>query len=67
MKHVITLALLLVAIVASLAGAAYAEANWALESVMWDARQNQWITGLLDLLDMEAEMLGPVRRPHEIV
>jgi hypothetical protein len=34
---------------------------------MWDARQNQWITGLLDLLDMEAEMLGPVRRPHEIV
>jgi xylulokinase len=50
-----------------LTGAEYAEANWALESAMWDVRRRQWIPGLLDLLQIRAEMLGPVRRSEEIV
>ena len=50
-----------------LTGAAYAEANWALESGMWDARRHRWIPELLDLLEMEAQLPEPVRRPHEVV
>jgi xylulokinase len=48
-------------------GAEYAEANWALESGMWDARRRGWIPELLALLELEPQLLKPVRRPHEVV
>lgn len=50
-----------------LAGAVYTEANWALESGMWDALDEAWFAPVLDLLDLPPGAIGPVRRAHEIV
>jgi len=50
-----------------LTGATYAEANWALESGLWDARDHGWNAEVLGLAGLPASALPPVRRPHEIV
>ncbi len=50
-----------------LSGAQYTEANWALESGMWDALENTWFTSVLDLVGLPPGALSPVRRAHEIV
>lgn len=50
-----------------LTGATYTEANWALESGMWDALGDAWIADLLDFLGLTPGVLAPVRRAHEIV
>ena len=50
-----------------LTGAAYTEANWALESGMWDVLEEAWLEPVLVLLDLPPEALAPVRRPHEVV
>ncbi|MDR7422510.1 MAG: FGGY family carbohydrate kinase [Armatimonadota bacterium] len=46
---------------------AYAEANWALESGMWNVLEEAWLKPVLALLDLPPEALASVRRPHEIV
>lgn len=50
-----------------LTGAVYTEANWALEAGMWDALEEAWYQPVLDLVDLPAGALAPVRRAHEIV
>ncbi|MDR7518753.1 MAG: FGGY family carbohydrate kinase [Armatimonadota bacterium] len=50
-----------------LTGAAYTEANWALESGMWDVLEEAWLKPVLVLLDLPPEALAPVQRPHEVV
>lgn len=50
-----------------LTGAAYTEANWALESGMWDALAERWLTPVLDLVNLPSEALAPVRRAHDLV
>ncbi len=50
-----------------LTGAAYTEANWALESAMWDPTTETWVEPVLELVDLAPEALAPVRRAHERV
>lgn len=50
-----------------LAGAVYTEANWALESGMWDALEEAWFAPATTLVDLYPGALAPVRRAHEIV
>lgn len=50
-----------------LTGAAHTEANWALESGMWDAVDGEWSTPIMDHVGLAREALAPVRRAHEIV
>ncbi len=50
-----------------LTGATYAEANWALESGLWDAQDQDWNAEVLAIAGVPASALAPVRRPHEIV
>lgn len=54
-------------IVYRLSGARYAEANWALESGLWDPHERGWLEAVLDYLEMPAGLLAPVRFPHEVV
>jgi len=49
-----------------LTGAVYAEANWTLESGMWDAPRGRWNQDLLDRLDLSALPLPPVKHPHDV-
>lgn len=48
-----------------LTGAVYAEANWALESGMWDVRQGGWNHDLLARLEFPVLALPSVKRAHE--
>jgi len=50
-----------------LTGARYQEANWALESGLWDPGSGVWLQEVLDYVGLEASRLGPVRRPWEVV
>lgn len=50
-----------------LSGAIYTEANWALESGMWDALEETWLAPVLDIVGLPPAALSPVRRAHEIV
>jgi xylulokinase len=50
-----------------LTGARYTEANWALESGMWDPHRQAWIAPILQAAGLAPEALAPVRWPHEIV
>jgi len=48
-------------------GVAYCEANWALESGLWDARRNSWIPELLHAVGVDPTVLPSVRRSGEVV
>lgn len=48
-----------------LTGAVYAEANWALESGMWDVRWDGWNRDLLERLELAELVLPSVKRAHE--
>ncbi len=50
-----------------LTGATYTEANWALESGMWDAIDEAWTAEILEFLGISPGALAPVRRAHDIV
>jgi xylulokinase len=50
-----------------LTGARYTEANWALESGMWDPHRQAWIAPVLEAAGLDASALAPVRWAHEIV
>ncbi|MCS6867853.1 FGGY family carbohydrate kinase, partial [Thermus sp.] len=54
-------------IVFRLSGARYSEANWALESGMWDPQRQEWLEDLLELVGLSPGVLGPVRFPQEVV
>ncbi|MDW8018241.1 MAG: FGGY family carbohydrate kinase [Thermus sp.] len=48
-----------------LTGERYQEANWALESGLWDPKAEAWLAEVLAYVGLEPDRLGPVRRPHE--
>jgi xylulokinase len=48
-------------------GVPYVEANWALESGLWDPRKGEWIEELFHLLEIDPAMFAPVRLCHEVV
>jgi len=50
-----------------LTGSVYAEANWSLESGIWDMKQQRWNDDLLTRLELRVPNLPAVRRPHDIV
>ncbi|MBW6395887.1 FGGY-family carbohydrate kinase [Thermus sp. SYSU G05001] len=50
-----------------LTGARYQEANWALESGLWNPSSEAWLGEVLEYIGLEASLLGPVRRPWEVV
>lgn len=50
-----------------LTGAVYAEANWALESGLWDAQDQTWNAEVLAVAGLPVSALAPVRRSHEVV
>jgi len=50
-----------------LTGARYQEANWALESGLWDPGQEAWLEEVLEYVGLDPGLLGPVRRPWEVV
>lgn len=50
-----------------LSGTLSLEANWALESGLYDIAKRDWIDELLKLLNIEREQLPQVYQPHEIV
>jgi xylulokinase len=50
-----------------LTGVEYAEANWALESGLWDAIDGRWMGEVLELLELDDRILAPMRWPQEIV
>ena len=54
-------------IVTRLTGTQSTEANWALESGLWDLRTGDWARDVLDAAGVEEGWLAPVRRSHEIV
>lgn len=54
-------------IVTRLTGARVAEANWALESGLWDMQAGTWAHDVLDAAGVDEALLAPVRRSHEVV
>lgn len=50
-----------------LTGARYQEANWALESGLWDPKEGAWLAGVLEAVGASPALLGPVRLPLEVV
>lgn len=54
-------------VVTQLTGEAASEANWALESGLWDLQTNDWAADILAAADVKPDWLAPVRRSHEIV
>lgn len=50
-----------------LTGVRYQEANWALESGLWDPREGAWLKEVLDALGVPEDLFGPVRWPTEVV
>jgi xylulokinase len=50
-----------------LTGISYAEANWALESGLWSAREEDWVREVLDAASIPQELLAPVCRAHDVV
>ncbi|MFC2108604.1 FGGY-family carbohydrate kinase, partial [Candidatus Bipolaricaulota bacterium] len=50
-----------------LTGVTYCEANWALESGLWDAGQNRWIPELLNSVGIDETFLPSVRSSGEVV
>jgi xylulokinase len=50
-----------------LSGTRYMEANWALESGMWDALEHAWLKPILELSGVTDEMLAPVTKSDEKV
>uniref|UniRef100_A0A7C2G4G1 Carbohydrate kinase n=2 Tax=Thermus TaxID=270 RepID=A0A7C2G4G1_9DEIN len=49
-----------------LTGVRYQEANWALESGLWEPG-GAWLGEVLDYLGLSPNLFGPVRRPWEVV
>lgn len=43
------------------------EKNWAVESGMWDIKENRWIGEMLEFYGIDASLLPPVHEPSEIV
>jgi len=43
------------------------EANWALESGLFDLETGSWAPDILDAVELDAELLPPIRRPEEVV
>jgi xylulokinase len=54
-------------IVRLLTGERSVEANWALESGLYDLETGDWAPDILAAVDMDSAHLPPVRRPDEIV
>jgi xylulokinase len=50
-----------------LVGEAFVEANWALESGLFDLETGDWGADLLQACGATRGLLPPVRRPHEVV
>ncbi|GAB5602344.1 FGGY-family carbohydrate kinase [Thermus sp. FJN-A] len=50
-----------------LTGVRYQEANWALESGLWDPQGETWLAEVLEAVGADPVLLGPVRRPLEVV
>ena len=50
-----------------LTGTMCCEANWALESGLWNPHERRWIPGLLRRLGVDASLFSLVRRSDEIV
>ena len=50
-----------------LTGERYQEANWALESGLWDPRREAWLEEVLGYVGVGEGLLAPVRRPWEVV
>ena len=50
-----------------LTGAESLEANWAVESGLYDIRARRWIPGYLDIGGLRQDLFPPVRMPTEIV
>lgn len=54
-------------IVTQLTGTRSTEANWALESGLWDMRTGDWAHDVMEAADVDETWLAPVKRSHEIV
>lgn len=54
-------------IVTQLTGTRSTEANWALESGLWDMRTGDWAADVLRAAGVEASWLAPVKRSHDVV
>jgi xylulokinase len=54
-------------IVTRLTGARATEANWALESGMWDLTTGDWADDVLAAVGADRDWFAPVRRSHELV
>jgi xylulokinase len=54
-------------IVSQLTGAATSEANWALESGLWDLQAGSWAADILEQVGADPDWFAQVHRSHEIV
>jgi xylulokinase len=54
-------------IITRLTGARATEANWALESGLWDMATGVWADDVLEAVGAERAWFAPVRRSHELV
>lgn len=54
-------------IVRMLTGERSIEANWALESGLFDLETHDWAPDVLDAAGLDLELLPPIRRPEEVV
>ena len=54
-------------IVRRLTGIAHCEANWALESGLWEVERARWIPGVLHAVGIDETQLPPVRRSDDLV
>ena len=50
-----------------LTGGQSLEANWAVESGLFDIRSSDWIQEYLDIAGIEPDLFPPVRKPTEII
>ncbi len=50
-----------------LTGARYQEANWALESGLWDPKEGGWLEEVLEAIGTPRGLFGPVREPLAVV
>ena len=50
-----------------LTGARYQEANWALESGLWNPKEGRWLEEVLEAIGTSPDLFGPVRWPGEVV
>jgi len=50
-----------------LTGMINVEANWALESGLFDIQKNEWSESLIKLVGINKEILPPVRLSHEVI